>query len=212
MANNVSKNNGEVVKSQYNVKMLSLQQADNAIDAIIKGGKALRVLAHETAVGIMLHYAEHGDYTRLQKQSGDKNPRLLEAIQFAFSKSMGVAFIDWVQASSSLRWSEENKKFYHNKRDKRIPEGKPGFFDMSAIEVPFFEMEREPALPKPQDFNALLVKLIKQGERLIEQAKEGVERDGKRRKIAHKVDEKLLADLEAFAKVHGIEIEREEAA
>src|SRR5690606_2962771 len=92
----------EILKSPYNIRELSLEDADKAIANIVKTGKGLRKLAHETACGILLHYAEHGDYTRLQRENDKQEPRLMEAIEGAFSRSMRTAFIEWVTSNSSL--------------------------------------------------------------------------------------------------------------
>lgn len=203
----------EIIAPAFNVKELSLKQADEAIASIIKSGSSLRKLAHETACGLLLHYEKHGDFTRLQRENETQAPRMIEAISSAFSRSMARAFIDWTVRYSSLRYNEETKRFYHNKRDKRIGKNSSGFFDFeAAIKNPFYDFERDPVAPKPVDFDALLKQFVERAERLLKQKVEGVKVGEKTKKIDHGIDEKIVVDLKDFALKHGVIVDEVSSA
>lgn len=206
---------GEILKpSKYDIKALDTKAAESGIKKLVAAGKSLRKLAHELACGILLHYSEHGDYTQIQRENDAQEPRLLEAIQESMSASMGRAFIDWTVRFSSLRYNEDTKRFYHNKRDKRIEDGKRGFFDMEAMAEgnEFFKFERPIQLPKAltaAEILALFANLESRLERIEKEATEGKEIDGKVKKIKHEIPAGLLTDFREFAKKHGVAVESE---
>lgn len=200
-ANNVATNEaktGEILPVKYSFKALDNKAADTAIANIRKSGAELRKLAHETAVGILMHYEQHGDYTKIVPLS--------DAISEAMSRSMSRAFVEWVEAYSSLKWDKEEKTFTHNKRDRRIKKPNRGFFDTQGTVTEFFRMERDVAIPTYDEMK-LLEDFVKRMGRLLKDATEGREVNGKVKKIKHKISPEMVHDLEAFAKNHGVTIQ-----
>lgn len=192
---------------KFNIKALDLSTAMARIAGIAKSGKALHIDMHEVLCGIALHYADHGDYTALQQTRDASNKptgpeRLLEITSSAVSRGLANAMILWLSKYTSLRYNDETKRIYHNKRDKRIGSAK-GFVDMAGLDVPFWTLEPEPVY-KPVDFNKLFADFLNRATRLLKEKTEGKELDGgKVKKIAHEhIDDKLVADLTAFGKQH----------
>lgn len=91
------------------MKALNLQQADKAIASIRATGKKYRRDVHTTACGILLHWQEHGDWTKLVE--------LASAIGDGMSKRMQTGFYDWVKTFSSLSWNEKSGKFTNATKD-----------------------------------------------------------------------------------------------
>lgn len=213
----------EAVTGEFNPTFK--HSALNAKDALAKIadlynlGKKFNILAQEIAIGILLHYEEHGDYTALQYDHGapwkgkdDKRaPRLYEVIGIMKSRSMQSALIAWVCAHSSLRWNEDKKCFYHFKRDKRIPDGKAGYVDYAGLSIPFWTFEPEPQRPQALDAKAILAIVQNMAQRLVRLEEEkingreiGTGENKKTVKVNHAIPIDLLKDAIAFADKYGV--------
>ena len=182
-------------------------------------GKKFNILAQEIAIGILLHYEEHGDYTALQYDHGApwkgkddrRAPRLYEVIGIMKSRSMQSALIAWICAHSSLRWNEDKKAFYHFKRDKRIQEGKAGYVDYAGLSVPFWTFEPEPAKPQAMSLDDILKIVKTMAERMVRLELEKINgkevgQGDKKKTIAvnHAIPIDLLKDAIAFADKYGV--------
>jgi len=130
---------------------LDSDAAQANIEKLLSVGKNARVIAHVTACGILLHYQETGDYTKLIP--------LRNAIAKVFSNSLAARFSEWVMKYSSLKWRDatgtgKDKKeghFFHVKgSDKRFdledtskPDGAGGAIVVKgAINKPFYSFDR----------------------------------------------------------------------
>jgi hypothetical protein len=207
----------EVKAVAYSYSELDFKAADKAIKAIGSRGASLRKLAHETAVGIMMHYVKHGDNTKLNE--------LRTAIRESISVNMGNAFVDWVKRFSNNTF--ENGKFIKTERGKDNPAKFCGMsadnFDVKALVigrevngvkfVEFWNLEREATAFIPVDFADRLEALLKLGERLLTEKTKGKEvtkADGTKEivKVPHEhINKRMLADLTAFATEHGVTVE-----
>lgn len=235
-ANNVGDNlpavskalDGEVQKSKFNPKPLTLAEAEKAILKIVKSADDTRKIAHETACGILMHYAEHGDYTALRRPLvknangrmviDDKQPmRLYEVIEKHISRSMARALVNWVVAHSSLRWNEDTKQFYHNRRDSKIPADKRGYVDIKAFDQPFWDFEPEvPTKIKAlseAEVMAIVANAIKRLVNLEYEKNVGRKiKEGEKEKTykpKHQVDDEMVSGLLKFATEHGIKFDTE---
>lgn len=160
---------------RYNYKSLDGSAIDKNLTLIASKGKALKKLAQETAVALLAHYAEHGDYTRFSK--------FADVVASSMSKSLRTAFIEWAVAHSSIKWDQDKKTFYHQKGQKLeadIP---------AASLLAFWEVERE---SKPFIFDGNMLK------KLVERATNAQKND------KNKVDTDLLSKLEGFVKANGL--------
>jgi len=131
---------------------LDSDAAQQNIEKLLSVGKNARVIAHVTACGILLHYVETGDYTKLIP--------LRNAIAKVFSNSMAARLTEWVMKYSSLKWREpstgkDGKKvdgnFYHVKGSDKLftledtskPDGLGGAIIVKgAINKPFYSFDR----------------------------------------------------------------------
>lgn len=152
---------------------MTLKQIDASIKSIAKRGKALRDDSHKTLVGIIDHYIEHGDKTRLKV--------LVDTIKSALGGSLAQAANQWVSNYvPSLKWNDTDKDFEHLKNVKKEVldveyRSTDGSFTFSgnARGLPFFKLER-PVNVAPFDLKARVLMLIKQAENTREkQIKEG---------------------------------------
>ena len=182
-------------------------------------GKKFNILAQEIAIGILLHYETHGDYTALQYDAGDawkgqndkRAPRLYEVIGLVKSRSMQAALIGWITANSSLRWNDAKKSFYHFKRDKRIPEGKAGYVNYAGLDVPFWNFEPDPVKPQALSLDDVLKIVKTMAERMVRleleklEGKEVGSGDSKKTvKVDHAIPMELLKDALEFAGKYGV--------
>lgn len=134
------------------MKAMNNADADKAIVQIRKSGSALKTMAHKAACGILLHYVEHGDYTKLEG--------LLSAVMVGMSRRMANGLTDWVKAFSSLTYNTETMKFQHPKGasryfhltgDATAKEGTP--HSKGALNIPFYGTGYGDA-PEPHKFDA----------------------------------------------------------
>lgn len=141
------------------------------INKLYAAGKNARIIAHITACGILLHYVETGDYTKLIA--------LRDAIGAAMSKSLSARFVEWVVKYSSLKWRPDegtgkDKKpggFYHVKNSDKVfhledtskPDDKGGAVVIKgAINKPFYSFDRETdAKPHAYDFQTAMADFVK---------------------------------------------------
>lgn len=146
-------------------KVMSLAQIDAAIERIVKKGQELRDDAHACLVGIIDHYIDNGDYTRL--------PKLMDATNNYIGNSIAQAMAQWVNDNvTSLRW--EDRKFVHiPKTEKAIKDivikdddGKV-VFEGNARDYPFYKYEIKRDV-KPFDFAAAFAALIRRAEAAYE--------------------------------------------
>jgi len=137
--------------ARKDISGLDSDAAQANIEKLLSVGKNARVIAHVTACGILLHYVETGDYTKLIP--------LRNAIAKVFSNSLAARFSEWVMKYSSLKWRDatgtgKDKKeghFFHVKgSDKRFdledtskPDGVGGAIVVKgAINKPFYSFDR----------------------------------------------------------------------
>lgn len=80
------------------MKPIDSATADKNIATIRMTGNKTRRLAHVTAVGILLHYATNGDWSKLTK--------LDSAIGESISRQMQRGFRQWVARFSTVQWRE----------------------------------------------------------------------------------------------------------
>lgn len=161
-----------MAKSATNAKVntsgktvMSLAQIDAAIERIVKKGQELRDDAHACLVGIIDHYIDNGDYTRL--------PKLMEATNNYIGNSIAQAMAQWVNDNvSSLRW--EDRKFVHIPKTEKLikdikitdDDGKV-VFEGNARDWPFYKYEIKRDV-KPFDFASAFAALIRRAEAAYE--------------------------------------------
>lgn len=188
-------------------KPLSNKDADAAIAKIMSAGKSFKRLTHVTAVGIMLHFQKHGDYTKLTK--------LHQAVSAAMSKAMARGLIEWTERFSSLRWNKEAKAFFK-------PKGAENMFNLSGDPQSENEAEQAGAMnnafwsasfgdrePPSFDFQKAVADLHKRMAKAVEsKAKAETKALAKR----FDIDEAQLASFEKFAKSAGVKLKEAEVA
>lgn len=84
------------IPSPDKIRELSSEEADKNIGIIRKTGMKTKVLAHTTACGILKHYENTGDYSRLI--------RLHVAVAEAFGSGMANRLAAWVSLYSTVKW------------------------------------------------------------------------------------------------------------
>lgn len=158
-------------------KVLTLAQIDGMIASIIKKATSLRDDAHVCLVGIVDHYIDNGDYTRL--------PKLVEAVNEHIGNSMAKSMVTWVaNYVTSLTWELDangrNGKFVHIPKTAKLIKdivikdaaGKVTF-EGNARDYPFYNLEVKTEV-KPFDLASAVAALIKRAERAYEaNTKEG---------------------------------------
>lgn len=191
---------------EFNFRSLNNEEADRAISQIRHHARNLKILAHETAVGILMHYQEHGDYTKISD--------LLAAIREGMGKNMSIAFVDWVVRFSSLKWrtidaSKATGEFYHVKKADRKFDMEKASHETNA----FWSFEKLKTAPKAIDALTVIASALKRLETLYEQKTAGVTiNDPKTNtdrtvKVEHEnLDDKLISDFMGFAKAHGVQV------
>lgn len=211
----------EFAKPEFKHKALSHKDALARIFELHALGRKFNIMAQEIAIGILLHYEEHGDFTALQycdpaspwKAGNDKRaPRLYEVIGLVKSRSMQTALIGWITSNSSLRWNDKpakdgGQRFYHFKRDKRIPEGKAGFVDYAGLDTPFWEFEADPVKPQALPLDAILAIVKRAAERMVKlevQKLESLDEKKNTYKVDHAIPMDLLKDTIALAAKYGV--------
>lgn len=204
--------NGEVMTGK--AYELSDRDFDARLVAALNHGATLRNELHMLVVAGLLHYATHGDFTA-RIQSNDpksKQPKLFDVIGKVLSKSMQRAFVGWVVENSSLRFNHKSGQFYHNKKDSRIASGSKGWFNLEAIDgTPFYKLERDPVAPNAIDFAKRIKALIGQMQTALDEKTKGWKPSegapaSKVKKIDHKIDASMIADMQRFAKEHKIDL------
>ena len=137
---------------------LAPEAAKRNITRIAKIGVKTKALIHKTAVGILLHAKEHGDYTKMIE--------LVDAVAAGTSKSMAKLLVQWVVNYTPLDYVAESKRknaegkvekvahSFVNSKDK-----KRSYNDADGAENPYYEMERDEDM-RPVDFNKLINSLL----------------------------------------------------
>lgn len=181
-------------------KAINNSDADKAIASIRKSGMALKRQAHITACGIMLHYVEHGDYTKLDL--------LHDAIREAMSKAMAKGFRDWVIEFSSLTWNDDEKRFRHTRGaektfqlhgDANAPDESNA--NKGAMNIPFYSGsfgDKEHVW----DFDTAFAKFIETARREMKRKTEASAKEAKRIKVS---PEQITA-LEKSAALLGVPV------
>lgn len=163
-------------------KALNSGEIDKAIKSIRMRGKALKAFTHQTAVGFLMHYAEHGDMAKAMA--------LADAIGEAYTKGTRTAFIEWCVMYSTLSYDHTLKALVHPKGSKpAIINGEDG---SNCRVVTLFDMVRDNA--KPFDFMTALASFVKRAEKAAERGE---------------IDADNLKALEGFAKTRGIVVAKE---
>jgi hypothetical protein len=191
------------------MKAMNNADADKAINQIRKSGSALKTMAHKAACGILLHYVQHGDYTKLEG--------LLSAVMAGMSRRMANGLVDWVKAFSSLTYNVDTLKFQHPKGanryfhltgDATAKEGTP--HSKGALNLPFYGTGYGDA-PEPHKFNAedyiaeAIQRIVKKLE--AEFAKKNAETTSAREAKRIKVERDHIKALEGVAKTLHIKLE-----
>lgn len=177
-------------------KALNNADADKAIAAIVRSGVGLKKQAHVTACGILLHYVQHGDYTKLDK--------LHDAISVSMSRAMANGFRLWVVEFSSLTYDKDAKRFRHARGAEKTFQltGDPTADADShafngAMNSPFYSGDFGDKVPPAYDFDAAFAKFMETAQRHLKAAEEATKASEKRR---HKVTPDQITALERVAK------------
>lgn len=137
---------------------LAPDAAKRNINRIAKTGTLTKKLIHVTAMGILLHAKEHGDYTKMIE--------LVDATATGTSKGMAKLLVQWVVNYTPLDYVAESKRknsegkvekvahSFVNSKDK-----KRSYNDADGAENPYYEMERDEDM-RPVDFNKLINSLL----------------------------------------------------
>lgn len=145
----------KVVKAiKYDFVALDAKAADKAIKSIATRGKALKKYSHEVAVGLLMHYVAHGDYSKMLPMA--------DAVKVAFTGNARTAFIEWVVLNSSLGWDKEAETFTHEKGATRT-------MTEEAKVTPFFDLVRDNK--QPFDFDKAVLSLLKRAENAAKEGK-----------------------------------------
>jgi len=198
--------------------------ADKAIRQIIASGGKLKVLVQETLVGILLHYVNHGDYTKLAT--------LRDAVRKSLGASQAAAMTRFVESFSTIHENKEGK-FAKRPGTKNVAFGM-GKEDLDTSKIHdfvngkgekvgmFWAFDTLPAKPKGVDFLAdVLAPLVNRAMRLNAETKLGEEgtgrkvvtnlrgEDGKKVEkvvaLPHKnIDDSMVKALLDFATSHGL--------
>lgn len=203
------------------MKALSDKEADANIKRLASLGNQARSLAHVTACGIMLHYQEHGDYTKLYP--------LAAAIKATMSNSMYARFIEWCVRFSSLTWIDpvpaakaadgkaQPGYFLHKKGtkasfnlDDRMEGGKEV---KGALNQPFYKFDREDdATVRTFDLHAYLGKVAETIHREVRRQQDAEKAQDKKTLEAIKLDMDEVTKLDEIFKSFGVAVPIEKPA
>jgi hypothetical protein len=188
---------------------MSNADADKAIVQIRKSGSALKTMAHKAACGIMLHYVEHGDYTKIDG--------LLSAVMVGMSKRLANGLTEWVQAFSSLQYDEKTMQFSHPKGTKRFfhltgdPTAKDGtWHNKGALNHAFWSGSFGDKDDKPFAFDAekyleeALQRIVKKFDDML--AKKFDEKTPAKIAKRIKIDRDHIKAIESFAKAQHVKL------
>ncbi|MGE0266088.1 MAG: hypothetical protein AB7I96_13015 [Candidatus Dadabacteria bacterium] len=181
--------------------VLSNKEADAAIEKLLSSGKSFRKLAHVTAVGIMLHFEKHGDYTKLN--------RLYAAVTHTMSKAMARGLIEWVERFSTVRWSKDKAHFFKPAKSanafnlKGDPQSKDEREKAGAMNLPFWSGQFGDREAPSFNFGEALSKLY---ERATNALKAKDEAETKAIAKRFDVDKAQLAALEKLAHNMGVKL------
>lgn len=210
----------EVDYKSINYVELNPAETMAAIAAFIPMGVAAKTEAHRILCGVLIHYAKHGDFSKL--------PNILAAIERTLGASAKTAAIRFTEYFSTLRlnkgvWrkAEGFKPLFTGQGGGK---GKDSEFDTAKMleyksprgEVfgDFFKVGRAFEMPKPDDFLDKLASLLETGARMLKEKTEGKKvktaKGEETVKVNHThIDDAMFADLTAFATAHGIKTNSE---
>ncbi len=168
------------------IHALDTISAQKMINQIKITGTKLRKLAHQAACGILLHWQEHGDWTKLRS--------LRDAIEGSMSKAMARGFDDFVSEFSSLEWSKGDKNTpagYKNMavNGERIfwllpnPQAQAGSLQANgALNEPFYSDRLGDRPPYSFDFNTALAEFMKKAQFALDRKAKS---DAEKAKLIH---------------------------
>lgn len=134
---------------------------DGVIVQIEKDGKTLRQKIHNAAVCIMKHWHDNPSEGAICAEK----MTALSGVAGYHAKALG----DWIQSSSPMKLSDENKAYYVHVDDKLM-----GKAFMHLRDTPFWEVS-PPSQPQPMSIFEEIEKLIEKAQRRIKKPVEGDE-------------------------------------
>lgn len=206
------------------MKALDNGAVDSNIEKLYGFGKSARSIAHVTACGILLHYVETGDYTKLIP--------LRMAIAKVFSNSMAARFSEWVMKYSSLKWrdpvpAKDGKKavegtFYHvkggnklfNLEDTSTPDGVGGAIQHAgAINKPFYSFDRvSDGNVAEFDFQKFMEDVAKRLHRELKRKADATAKHDKKTLKAVHIEQEQVEAFDKLATRFGVTIPKMDAA
>lgn len=202
-----SKSATKIVYKATDIKAIDLATAEKNILAIRQTGTKLRRLAHVTACGILLHWQEHGDWTKLIN--------LASAIGDTMSKRMQTGFYEWVEAFSSLKYNKEKGRFDNVAKDGQKLFNLTGIADApadslalkGALNQAFYDGTFGDRPAHSFNFEDALKTFLERVEREMKRKIEADKREAKRIVVDHE----QVKRLEVFAKSMGVTLEEKAA-
>jgi hypothetical protein len=212
--------------TKFDFKEMTLGDIDKGCNAIARSGANQKKLAHELLVGVLVHYAKCGDYTKL--------PQVIEVTRVSMGASVANAMKAYVMEMSTLifrggKWlkAENTKPMFAGQGGGNMKDGEYDFAKMLEYTSPkgiaiatkatdsngeevnkpltFFEIGKADELPAPVDFLQRLASLVNAAHKLNTERKAGIDHNGKKVKIEHKhIDDDMVHALDDFAKGHGL--------
>lgn len=199
------------IPSPDKIRELSSDEADKNIATIRSSGMKVKMLAHTTACGILKHYENTGDYSRLI--------RLHVAVAETFGSAMATKLAAWVSTYSTVKWNvkgvEDSKgvnqggNYFDSVKGDGMEAKK---FHISFINsetnkqdggahIPFWNITTSSSGGKLYYEMNLLGDLFARISSLLN----AKEKDG----VKHTVSHKLLEDFKVFLEEHGFKFTKE---
>lgn len=180
-------------------KAFTTSDADKAIAAIRSKGIAYKRLAHVTAIGIVMHWQQHGDMTKL--------PMLRDAIEIGMSKIMAAGFVKWVVRFTSFTYDDDAKVFVHAKKTERKfnltgdTQSKDIIDKAGALNQPFFSASFGDRTPYSFDFDDTIRLAYDKMERALKRLTEGKANSD----LVH-IRKEQVTSFARFAKAQGVKL------
>lgn len=99
----ISRLTKNILFKRSEISALDSKAASANIQKLSNSAGSTRKIAHITACGILLHYVEHGDHSKLAVLDAVIGARMSKAMQSGFRK--------WVEFFSTVRWDKDAKKY-----------------------------------------------------------------------------------------------------
>lgn len=179
---------------------LSSQEVESRLKTIQKSGKAVKMLVHTTACGILMRYVDHGDYSQMIK--------LHAATKEALGTGAANKLAQWVSTNSTVKWNDKETWYY----DSVKGDGKDAKkFHLSLIDTetnknigaafrPFWDM---PAQDNVVEYN--MFKMMVDFFERLQRSFKAIE-DKKAKGIA---SQSLVDDFKVFLEEHSISFTEE---